>query len=66
MMWVYLSNYAVDSAVKIEQSRVLLIGRLVEGIISGDPCVVAITLRSVMFGDQLTLAKCCHSTTARS
>ena len=66
MMWVYLSNYAVDSAVKIEQSRVLLIGRLVERIISGDPYVVAVSLRSVALKGYLTLARCCHSTTARS
>jgi hypothetical protein len=66
MVWVYITDHAVDSTIKVEQSGMLLIGWLVEGVISGDPYIVAVSLWLVTLRDCLTLARCCHSTTARS
>jgi hypothetical protein len=65
-MRINRSDHAVNATVEVKQPSVLLIGRLIERVVSGHPDIVSISLRSVPLTRGLTSAKCSQITTARS
>lgn len=67
MVGVDGSDLWCDSGVKVQETRVLLIGRLVQDVVAGYPCMVFVSLHLASCElVRLTCAICFHRFTVRS